>query len=375
MIALFTLAYCVSIWIFYSKMKIKPNPVNIAIASVIGLVVIGAIVIFWKFSAPSSNDVVVSRYTIQIVPQVKGPVTQIYAEPNVPLQKGVDKLFEIQKDTYQFTYNQAAATLQAATKNVEQAVAGLAASKAAINESEATLAASRAELEVAIETEKLNPGAVSKIKVTQLREKLKAAVAAVEKVEAISDEADFGLQAARENVKSCQAQLDNAAFDLQQCTVYAPADGFVTAWTIREGTMAVALPFAPVGTYVDTSRTLVIANFSQNTLRNVKPGDPIEIAFKTHPGEFFSGTVETIIQASGEGQFVNKGVLENAGDVGNTDGKLVVKFQLDDPEMAQSLAMGTAGTVVIYTDHGKPFHVISKVVIRMNAWMYYLIPF
>jgi len=37
---------------------------------------------------------------------------------------------------------------------------------------------------------------------------------------------------------------------------------------------------------------------------------------------------------------------------------------MDDTEAAQGLA-----------DHGKAFHVISKVVIRMNAWLYYLLPF
>ncbi|MEO9594645.1 hypothetical protein [Rhodopirellula bahusiensis] len=48
---------------------------------------------------------------------------------------------------------------------------------------------------------------------------------------------------------------------------------------------------------------------------------------------------------------------------------------MDDTEAAQRLAVGTSGNVVIYTDHGKAFHVISKVVIRMNAWLYYLLPF
>ena len=374
MIAIFTLAYCFAIWLFYSQLKIKPRPTNVAAATVIGFLVIGTIVILWKFSAPSSSNLVVARYTIQLVPQVKGPVTKIYADPNVPLQKGKDVLFEIQKDTYQFAYNQSLAALQAAENNVAQAAAGLVAAKSGVVKAEASRAASKAELEVAIETEKLNSGAVSKLRVTQLREQYRAAEAGVGESEAKSEQYEFALEAAKELVKSNRAQLAAAQFDLEQCTVYAPADGFVTEWTVREGTMAVTLPFAPVGTYVDTSKTVLLASFSQNVLLNVTPGDRIEVALKTRPGEFFSGTVDSVIQASGEGQFVNSGTVQSAANIGS-DGMLVVKFQLDDEEVAKTLAMGTAGTVVIYTDFGKPFHIISKVVIRMNAWMYYLLPF
>lgn len=156
--------------------------------------------------------------------------------------------------------------------------------------------------------------------------------------------------------------------------VYAPADGFVTNWQVREGTMAVPLPLAPLATFIDTSRTHPTANFPQNVCKYVQPGDPAEISLKTRPGEVFKGKVETIVQATGEGQFVTTGQLGSASQLGSA-GELAVKFVMDDEEVASSLAMGTAGTVVIYTDKGKPFHLISKVVVRINAWMYYLNPF
>ena len=36
------------------------------------------------------------------------------------------------------------------------------------------------------------------------------------------------------------------------------------------------------------------------------------------------------------------------------------------------LPQGAGGTMAIYTERGKPVHVISKVAIRMNAWLGYL---
>ena len=87
-----------------------------------------------------------------------------------------------------------------------------------------------------------------------------------------------------------------------------------------------------------------------------------------------TGTVNSIIPATGEGQFLTTGHLGSADDL-KSGGMFVVKFDLDDQEIGKGLAMGTAGTVVIYTDVGKPFHLISKVVVRRNAWMYYFVPF
>ena len=371
MIAIFIILYCATIWFIFHQLKITPRPSNIAASVLTGVIAIGAIVVLWKFSSPISDTLVAGRYTIQLVPQVGGPVSKIHAEPNTPLRKGVDKLFEVERDSYQFKYDQAESGLNAAEKAIEQADAGVTSAQAAITKAKASFAATEAELTVATETAKLSPGAISKIKVTQLQEELKAAEAGVQQAEAGHRQAEFGLLAAKDNALSMKAKFDSAAFDLEQCTVYAPADGYVTLWTVREGTMAVSVPFAPVGTFIDTSRAVLVASFSQSLLSNVEPGDPVEITFKTRPGEYFTGKVETIVQATGEGQFSPSGKLMSAADIGSK-GKLAVRFTLDDEEVANSLPMGTSGSVAIYTGFGKPFQIISKIGMRIKTWMYYI---
>ncbi|MGI9515440.1 MAG: HlyD family secretion protein [Pirellulaceae bacterium] len=374
MIALTTLIYVGLILVFYKVLKIKPNPTNVATCTVIGVVVIGSILVLWQFSAPPSSTLVVSRYTIQLVPQVKGPISRIYADPNVPLKRGEDKLFEVQPDLYELAVEQLTASLSAAKNTVEQSEAAVRAAEAASKKAKANMAAAQAELEVAQETAKINPDAISRLTVTQLTESFNAAEAAVEQAAAGEDQATAGLAAAQDTVRSLDAQLATAQFNLEQCVVYAPADGFVTNWALREGTMATSLPLAPVGTFIDTSRLFLVASFPQNIVRFVKPGDKVEFALKTRPGEIFSGSVNAVIQATGEGQMLTSGQLVSAADL-ESSGMFVVRFDMDDEEAAQSLALGTAGNVVIYTDRGKPFQVISKVVIRMNAWTYYLLPF
>lgn len=373
MIALFILLYVVGIWLVFAKWKIKPTPVSIAIASSIGMIAVGAIVVLWRFSAPISTNVVVNRYTIQIVPQVRGPITKIHAEPNIPLVKGKDLLFEIQPDSYQYAVDDLSASLEAARKQREQLQAGIKVADATIAEAEANLKAAAADLAMSQQAEELNPGAVTQLDLTKLTQTKAGSEAALARSRAAKDQATAQLQAAESTIESLEAKLANARFNLAQCKVYAPADGFVTNWQVREGTMAVPLPLAPLGTFIDTSRTNVVATFSQNTLKNVKSGDKAEFAFKSRPGEIHTGAVGAIIEASGEGQFVTSGRLDSAASI-KASGVLAVRFELDDQEVAQSLPMGATGAVAIYTDSGKPFHIISRVTARIKAWLYYLIP-
>ncbi|MBA2117033.1 HlyD family secretion protein [Bremerella alba] len=373
MIALFIILYVTGIWLFYIKMKVKPTPVNLAVSAVIGIVAVGAIVIFWQFSAPTTSQLVVTRHTIQIVPQVKGHIAKIEAKPNVPLIKGKDILFEIQKNPFQFAVNQSKAAVSAAEKTVEQLQAGLKVADATIQESMASLEAAKADLAAKEDANERSPGAVSALELTELRAKVAASEAGVDKSNAAKEVSAFSLQTAQQQVALAEAQLDTTQFNLEQCTYYAPADGFVTNWQVREGAMAVPLPFSPMGTFVDTSDVDVVGVFSQNVLKNVASGDRVEVALKNHPGQVFTGTVDSVIQGSGEGQFVTSGKLLDAASV-HSSGKFAVKIALDDRELAKTLPMGTAGMATIYTQKGKPFQIISTVTVRIKAWMYYLLP-
>jgi len=198
-----------------------------------------------------------------------------------------------------------------------------------------------------------------------------ASEAALEQAKGSELAARLAVVTAQDNVRAASAQLKIAEQNLSYCKVTAPADGFVTVWEIREGTYVVPMPFAAAGTFVETSHTMIVASFPGQMLVHVKPGQNVELAFKSRPGRLFRGKVHDIIEASGEGQYAPEGKLPSAAAVGSP-GYLAVLIALDDPATANELAMGTAGTVAIYTNWGKPFAMISKVAIRMQKWLYFL---
>ena len=200
-----------------------------------------------------------------------------------------------------------------------------------------------------------------------------AAQSAWQQAQAAERQATFAVQGAEGNVPAVQAQLDDARFHLAPCKVLAPADGYVVNWQVQEGPMLVSVPLAPAGTFLSTAETAIVAAFPPNYLMNVGPGDEVELVLDPYPGRLFQGKVDTVITASGPGQFTVSGNTPDAAKVGSP-GVYAVTIQLTDGTRASDLPPGAGGAVAIYTDRGKPVHVISKVAIRMKKGLLYVLP-
>ena len=122
---------------------------------------------------------------------------------------------------------------------------------------------------------------------------------------------------------------------------------------------------------MDMSETVVGAVFPMNLVAHIAPGDPVEIAFKSLPGQIVAGKVDRVLEFTGEGQLDMTGVVPVAKTI-ESKGMLVVRIELDDQELAKKLPLGGAGTTAIYTKFAPPFHVITKITVRVKAWMNYV---
>jgi multidrug resistance efflux pump len=115
----------------------------------------------------------------------------------------------------------------------------------------------------------------------------------------------------------------------------------------------------------------VVASFSQSSIRKIEAGAPAEMVFALYPGKVFSGTVTHVIKATGDAQMSVSGNIPVLTGQPVT-GRYMVRIVLDDPELLAQLPQGASCIVAVYADAGKPFHAISKVYMRMNAWTAYL---
>jgi membrane fusion protein, multidrug efflux system len=386
MIAFLIIIYTAVVLVLFKFMHIKPTAYIVASIILAGVFMIGGVAVVWTQAAPITDKMVTSQYVVQLVPYVKGQVKTVYARPLQPMKKG-DLLLEIDPAPYQYTVNQVASQLNAAKATMKQAEAGFEAANAAVANAKANVTKAKAadelaktQEQIALNIQRANAAAISVLKVAEARQQREEADAALQQAEAGVTQAQASalqaaaaVQVAQSNVPTIEAQLDDARFNLAQCKMMAPGDGYVVNWQVQVGTMLVPAPVAAAGTFVITTDTAVAAVFPQNWLSNVQPGDDVEMVLNPYPGRLFLGKVDYVISASGGGQFTTSGTIPNAARIGS-DGLYAVRINFSDEGVARKLSLGSGGSAVIYTHAGKPTHVISKVAIRMKKWLLYVMP-
>lgn len=312
MILFLTLCY-IAVLVILIKLKIVPSNTFTKSSPVLfSLLLMVLIFLPMQFSAPSGPAIAL-KHSVQIVPNVSGLVTEVAVEAYTPLVKG-DVLFKIDPRPYKAAVANVKAQLVLAERRLAQA---------------RTLAEKRA-------------GSA------------------------------YEVEAAETQVDSLKAQLDAAEFNLESTEVRAPVDGHVTNLALRPGSMLMAGPFTVAMALVDDSETTIVASIHQNNLRHVAPGQEAEVVFKVRPGEIFTATVEHVVADLATGQVAPGGTLPVPGQV--MPAPYFVRLKLDDEEVARSLPTGAAGTAAIYTGEFEVSYMIRRVMMRMDAWLAYILP-
>jgi multidrug resistance efflux pump len=112
--------YSFFVWLIFFKFKWLPwNIVSQVIVITLPIIGLTATILFLNIVAPSSSDVRVINYVVQVVPRVTGRVIEVPVEPNRPVKKG-DVLFKIDPVPFEIELQAA----QARVADLEAAVVG-----------------------------------------------------------------------------------------------------------------------------------------------------------------------------------------------------------------------------------------------------------
>ncbi|HWZ70143.1 MAG TPA: biotin/lipoyl-binding protein, partial [Casimicrobiaceae bacterium] len=118
--------YAFFVWLIFIKFKWLPwNTTSQVTVVIIPIVALAAMILTLNVVAPSSNDVRVIKYVVQVIPQVRGRVIEVPVEPNRLVKKG-ELLFRIDPTPYQNDLNIAKAQLAVDESKLAQAGANLA---------------------------------------------------------------------------------------------------------------------------------------------------------------------------------------------------------------------------------------------------------
>jgi multidrug resistance efflux pump len=400
--ALILAVYAFLVWFIFIKKKWLPwNTTSQVIVVIIPIVGLTVMILLLNTFAPSSNDVRVIKYVVNVSPQVRGRVIEVPAEGNKAMKKG-DVLFRIDPTPYEMQVRSLEATLSGAegtgreleeqlsgaTSKVAEARGALVQAGTRVKESDARLELARKRVEQ--NRQLVSTGAGSKFDLEQAETNLKEmeqqmdgarsaeAQARSAEGQALASERQIRQRmAARSNgeyaqVAQARAQLDNAKWELSQTTVYAPANGTPTNVQLRAGAIAVPMPVTPSLTFVE-DEFQVIALFAQNELHQVAQGDEAEIALRTLPGEIIKAKVDSIVWAQGQGQAPMSTNLPQTGVAPIPPGRFPVKLTVDPKYRDVFLAAGATGDAAIYTQHLGAIHILRKVFLRITTKINYLI--
>jgi multidrug resistance efflux pump len=336
-------------------------------------VALTTLILFLNIYAPSTSDVRVIKYVVQVVPQVRGRVIEVPVEPNSAVKKGA-VLFRIDPTPYQLQVQTLEAQLAVAEGSVQQLNEQLRSAVSATRAVQAKLDLARKR--VAQYRELTSTGAGDRFTLEQteadvrgLEAQLNANMAAEAQVRAHLGATVGDDQA---EVAQIKATIANARWELSQTVFYAPADGTVINLQLRPGQMATAVGALPVMTFVE-DEFQVIALYSQNELREVQAGDHAEIALETYPGRIIKADVGSIVWAQGQGQIAMSGALPQTGYAPPPPGRFAVRLDIAPNDQNLFLAAGAVGHGAIYTQHGHHIHILRKVLLRVNSFMNWLV--
>ena len=131
MIIIITLIYLGCVYTAFKVIKIEVNPVSVAVSVVIGILVLGGIVIAWKFTAPITDKVTVTRAVIPLLSSqnTKELIKKIHVDRHQMVKKG-DLLYEVETTPFQYAVDQNTAKLEEAKQNIAALEAAVAAARA-----------------------------------------------------------------------------------------------------------------------------------------------------------------------------------------------------------------------------------------------------
>jgi membrane fusion protein (multidrug efflux system) len=283
-----------------------------AVVVLVGLIV-GAIYWFTTRDLVDTDDAYTNGRVVAIAPEVAGYVVALDVNDNQFVHKG-DVLIRIDQRDYIAARDQAAGRLAVAKGQLAGAEAGLAKARITFP---AQLSAAEGQLQIAngnlFQAQKdyhrqhaIAPAATTQQSVDastaalrQAKGQVKQAEAQVEEATPVPQNIDQAKALSDQltgTVLQASAALAQANLNLGYTVVRAPQDGWVTRRNVEVGDYA--QPGVSILQLV-SPQVWVTANYKENQLDRIRPGQPVDIAVDAYPGLKLKGHVDSIQLGSG----------------------------------------------------------------------------
>jgi multidrug resistance efflux pump len=344
------------------------------------LIVLGLIVILFLYSliadrlTPYTSQATVQAFVVRMAPEVAGRVIEVNVADNQRV-KGGDVLFRIDPQPYTIALQQAEAKLAGVGQSIGASTAAVTSAQERLIEAEASRDNVREQANRVLQL--VEKGVYAKAREDRAVKEIEVAEASVREAASEVERArqELGPQGNdNPQVREALAAVEQAKLDLIRTTVVAPSDGVITNLQLTGG------EFVAVGqaalTFIDTSDAWINANFRENSLENVKPGDPVELVLDTLPGRIFAAKVQSVGWGVSQGSIDPETGLPKIGEpmglVRNPQ-RFTVKIEPNREDYVPgSVRYGSQANVIVYATDNAVVNAIGAFWIRLVAILTYV---
>ena len=279
-------------------------------AALVLIVVLGALWWWHESGLETTDDAFLEAHVVDVSPQIAGQVIRVLVEDNEAVHAG-QPLAEIDPAQFRLALRQALATQQQAQTALGQASAGVAVARAGLAQANADVASAAAtalraqqDLRRYQTLRAVNPRAVARATVDEAVATARSAAAQqraaeqrVQSARAQIESAQAAVAGARARIATADAGVGQARLNLGYTTITARVDGHVANRTVA------------VGTYVTPGQQMmaivplhlwVRANFKENMLAKLEPGQSVTIHIDACPRADAKGHVVSIQRGAGQ---------------------------------------------------------------------------
>ncbi|MFM0212712.1 HlyD family secretion protein [Paraburkholderia sediminicola] len=256
----------------------------------------------------STNDAYVEADFTLVAPRVAGQISDVFVEDNQSVKAG-QLLVRIDDRDFRAALMSAEADVAAAKASVANYDAEIARQPSLVEQARATLRADDASIAFA-RANAARYQTLSEAGAGTAQEQQHASSALAEQ---LAQEAHDGavLSSTEQNLNVLSTQRDKAAgalaraeaaleqakLNLSYTEIRASVDGKVGRRSARVG--AFVTPGAPVLAIVPLSDAYVVANFQENQITHMRPGESVRIKVDSFPGVVIHGRVDSLAPATG----------------------------------------------------------------------------
>jgi membrane fusion protein (multidrug efflux system) len=345
-----------------SDLPAKKSPLKIILA-VLMLAAVGWTYYMTQVSGLESTDA--AQVEADIVPvsaRVPGYVRELKVEDNQPVKAG-DLLLVIDPADYQIAFDKAAAELQAAEAQYEQATKNLEVTKVAapssLESAQAAVSSAQADYDRAVKDAARNrqlKGIAATSRVIEesnaaekmARARLEQAQAELRRAKTSGQTiagASAGARTLLANIAEKKASLARAQKDLDYTKILAPIDGKITKRAVQAGELIQPNQNLLA---VTSAKLWVVANFKETQLEKMRAGQVVDIHIDAFPKNKFTGKIDSL--QAGTGSRLSLFPPENAtGNFVKVVQRVPVKIVFDQqPDAALALAPGMSVVATVH---------------------------